>query len=83
MSNKQKFMDELTLAYRDLFATNPDYQFSATRISPEALALKITNGLHTGGANKDGEGIKRACKACGIKQTYKAIQSYFNEVGLT
>lgn len=78
LTNKQKFQNALTLAYRDLFATNSEYTYSAARISPEALALKMTNGLHTGAANKDGEGIKRACIACGIKQTYKAIQAYFN-----
>lgn len=80
MTNKQLFMDHLTVAYRDLFATNAEYAYSAAHITPEALALKITDGLHIGAANKDGEGVKRACKACGIKQTYKAIQSFFNEV---
>lgn len=78
MTNKQKFMDALADAYGDLFATSSEYNYSAARITPEALALKMTNGLHTGAANKDGEGIKRACKACGIPQTYKAIQAFFN-----
>jgi len=78
MTNKQKFIDTLTDAYRDLFANNTEYAYSAARITPEALALRMTNGLHTGAANKDGEGIKRACKACGIPQTYKAIQAFFS-----
>ena len=80
MNNKQKFTDALTTAYRDLFATNPEYAYSAARTTPEALAVKMTNGLHTGAANKDGEGIKRACKTCGIPQTYKAIQAFFNTI---
>ena len=80
ISNKQQFLDALTTAYRELFASSSEYAYTAARISPEALAKKMTDGLHTGQANKDGEGIKRACKACGIKQTYKAIQAYFNEV---
>jgi hypothetical protein len=36
----------------------------------------MTNGLQTGAANKDGEGIKRACKACGVKYTYAAIREF-------
>ena len=78
LSNKQRFMDALVVAYRDLFATSREYAYIASRITPEALALKITEGLHTGAANKDGEGVKRACKAMGIKQTYNAIQGFFN-----
>jgi len=78
ISNKQRFQDALTNAYIDLFANDPDYAYSSAHISPHALAHKMTEGLHKGSANKDGEGIKRACKACGIKQTYKAIQAYLN-----
>ena len=78
LSNKQRFMDALVVAYRDLFATSSEYAYSASRTTPESLALKITEGLHTGGANKDGEGVKRACKAMGINQTYKAIQGFLN-----
>jgi len=76
VSQRQQFMDALAIAYRDLFATNSEYAYSAARISPEALALKMTNGLQTGAANKDGEGIKRACKACGVKYTYAAIREF-------
>ena len=36
----------------------------------------MTVGLAKGGANKDGEGIKRACKAVGIKHTYAAISAF-------
>ena len=78
LSNKQQFENALIDAYRDLFANNPEYAYSAARCTPEGLAHKMTAGLHTGAANKDGEGIKRACKACGIKQTYKAIQEFFD-----
>jgi hypothetical protein len=45
------------------------------RSIPE-LALRITNGLVTGGANKDSAPIKRTCKALGIKHTYTAIREY-------
>jgi hypothetical protein len=76
MTNKTKFCLALECAYTDLFRTDPEYGFSASRTTPGALAAKMTAGLVTGSANKDGEGIKRACKACGIKQTYKAIKTY-------
>jgi hypothetical protein len=77
MTNQQRFQAELTEAYRDLFVNDPEYQYSAARITPEALAAKMSAGLLTESANKDGAGIKRACKACGIKQTYAAIKAYF------
>lgn len=79
MTNKQRFEDTLSAIYRELFITDPNYSYSAQTISPEALAHKMTDGLHKGSANKDGEGIKRTCKAMGIKQTYKAIQAFFNQ----
>lgn len=78
MTNKQRFELALSTIYRELFATDPDYAYSASKTTPEALARKITDGLHTGSANKDGEGVKRACKVMGIPHTYKAIQAFFN-----
>jgi hypothetical protein len=78
MTNKQRFEQTLADCYRELFITDPEYSYSAATISPESLARKITDGLHRGTANKDGEGIKRACKAMGINQSYKAIQAFFN-----
>jgi len=79
MTNKERFTEALTKAYQDLFSTNPEYSYSVAHTTPEALALKMTEGLITGAANKDGEGIKTACRQCGIKQTYKAIQSFLSQ----
>jgi hypothetical protein len=76
MTNKEKFTDHLELAYIDLFKNNPEYAYSASKTTPKALAEKMASHLLTGDANKDGEGIKRACKACKIKQTYKAISGF-------
>lgn len=76
MTNQTKFRLALQCAYTDLFASSPEYAFSAAKTTPEALAAKMTAGLANGSANKDGDGIKRACKACGIKPTYKAIRAY-------
>jgi hypothetical protein len=75
-SNLEKFTQALEAAYVDLFANDPKYAFSASRITPKALASKMASSLMTGDANKDGDGVKRACKACGIKQTYKAISVF-------
>jgi len=75
-SNLNKFTQALESAYLDLFANDPEYSYGAAVTTPQALALKMASHLVTGDANKDGEGIKRACKACGIKQTYKAISAF-------
>jgi hypothetical protein len=75
-SNLDKFTEALELAYIDLFANDPEYAYSAAITTPEALASKMASCLIIGDANKDGEGIRRACKACSIKQTYKAISAF-------
>jgi hypothetical protein len=69
----------LSRAYEDLFANDPEYQLAASRYRPSELACKMTLGLAKGDANKDGEGIRRACKAVGIKHTYKAIREYLTQ----
>jgi len=78
LSNLDKFTEALEAAYTDLFANNPKYSYSAYLTTPKALASKMSSHLMTGDANKDGEGVKRACKACGIKQTYKSISEFLN-----
>jgi hypothetical protein len=75
MTQAQRFRDLLAEQYRALFNT-PEYATAAARMTPEALATRMTDGLISGTANKDGEGIKRTCKALGIKYTYSAINSY-------
>lgn len=75
-SNYAKFLAALEAAYVDLFANDPEYAYAAACTTPAALAGKMTAGLLHGGANKGGAGIKRACKACGIKVTYAAIQAF-------
>jgi hypothetical protein len=77
----QRFEALLTDAYRDLFLHDPEYAYSASRTTAAALAGKMTAGLARGNANKDGEGIKRVCKAIGIPYTYKAITAYLHADG--
>jgi hypothetical protein len=81
VTNTERFKAALTLAYQDLFATDEEYAYAAARTTPEALAEKMTSGLLTGSANHDGTGIRRACKAVGIKHTRKAIVAFLQEQG--
>lgn len=74
-TQRQRFEAILAGQYRALFDT-PDYAYSAAHITPEALAAKMTDGLLTGRANKDGKGIANTCKALGIKYTYTAIKAF-------
>lgn len=73
--NAQRFETVLTGQYRQLFET-PKYAVVAAKTSPEALAAKMLIGLVDGSTDKSGEGVVRACKALGIKHTYKAIADY-------
>jgi len=93
MNNKKAFEEFLALTYKELFETDPDYKhlrdgytihgnintISKPSISPDDLAKKMTAGLATGAASKDGKGIKRTCKHFGISYTYKAIATFLNE----
>jgi hypothetical protein len=76
--NLEAFNARLELEYTELFQT-PDFSYAASKTTPSALARKMTLGLDNGTANKDGEGIKRACKHFKIAHTYKAIRAFFNE----
>ena len=73
-----KFEDELTKAYEKLFATDKNYSYVARLHTPRSLAAKMTAGLANNTANKDGDGIRMACKAVGIKYTWKEIIPYLN-----
>lgn len=77
-ANRAVFELHLSRVYRDLFANDPDYAYSASVTTPDMLAYKMTLSLAKNEGNKDGEGIKRACKIIGIKHTYKAISEYLN-----
>jgi hypothetical protein len=74
--NTTKFTNELEKAYTFLFKSDPEYAYSAARNTPRELAEKMAAAFLKGEANKDGAGIKLACKAIGIKQTMKAISAY-------
>lgn len=89
-SNIAKFEAALEAAYTELFGKHPDYLHHGQpqtihgntgstvlpSLTPHALAVKMAAGLATGSAHHVGEGVKRACKAVGIKYTRKAIVAY-------
>ena len=77
MTQAQTFRDTLAAQYRELFKT-PEYSYSAARMTPEALATRMTDSLLSGTASKNGDGIKRTCKALKIPYTYAAIWAYLN-----
>jgi hypothetical protein len=81
MKNLDRFIAQLTTEYIALFAT-PEYAYAARRTDPAAMAVRMTNGLMSTPptANKDGDGIKRTCKALGLPYTYKAIRAYLGEL---
>ena len=53
-----------------------EYVRAYAKFTPAELARKMTLGLDNGNANKDGQGIKNACKILGIPHTYKAIRAF-------
>ena len=73
MTTFDQFEATLAAQYQVLFET-PEYAYAKSRRTPEELAHKMTSGLAAGTANKDGDGIRTACKLLGIPHTYKAIR---------
>ena len=74
--NYDKFQKALAAHYLHLFANDSDYAYAAQRNTAEGLAEKMTRGLFSGSANKEGKAIKAACKDLNIDHTYKAIQAF-------
>ena len=77
-TNRVIFERILADQYRDLFANDPEYAYAKSRQTPESLAAIMVGSGATFTANKDGDGIRRTCKALGIKHTYKAINEYLS-----
>lgn len=57
----------------------PRYSIVATRMTPQELAKKLTNGFEDESSDKNGEAVQATLKALGIKDTYKAIKSYLHQ----
>lgn len=76
-SNQHRFSEALCAAYRTLFL-EPEYALAAARTTPAELSEKMTQGLSTGGADKDGKAVQQVIREFGIKNTYKAIREFLN-----
>jgi hypothetical protein len=72
------FHGHLLEAYTELFKCDANYRFVGTRTTPADLARDMVQALAKGSASLEGEGIKRACRAVGIKPTRKAVMTYLN-----
>ena len=77
-TNRDRFKVFLVTDYTDLLHT-PAYAAAAAKHTPESLADAMIAGLANGSADKEGAPVKRACKALGIKHTYKALREYLTE----
>jgi hypothetical protein len=77
LTNAERFTSALCKHLTVLFET-PEYVAAKARATPAELAKKMTDGLRTITAQKDGEAVKRTCKELGIKHTYKAIQAFLS-----
>jgi hypothetical protein len=77
--NLDAFYAHLRDTYAELFVTDTDYAYSASKITPDALARKMTLGLAAGTANKEGKAIRLTCSHFSIPHTYKAIRAFFDQ----
>lgn len=80
-TNQKIFRDMLVEQYTQLFKEDPDYAYSASRSTPEALADRMTESLTKGNANKDGVAIRNVCRKLKIAHTYRAIQGFLENGG--
>ncbi len=76
-TNAQRFRVFLITDYTELLQT-PAYAAAAAKHTPETLADAMIAGLANGSADKEGAAVKRACKALGVKHTYKALREYLS-----
>ena len=76
--NLDAFNVQLAKEYAELFKSDPTYVYAASKMTPEALARKMTLALDAGTGNKDGLGIVRTCRYFKIAHTYKAIRAFLN-----
>lgn len=74
--NALLFACTLEKEYDYRFKNDPDYAYSASRISSKDLAEKMTRSLIAGTASKDGAAMRSACKQLGIGYTYRAIETF-------
>lgn len=74
--DQTNFLAALQIAYADLFANDPAYEYSASKCTAVEMAEKMIVAAISGRANVSGDGFKRACAAVGIAHTQKAIDAF-------
>jgi hypothetical protein len=80
-ANYKEFVAVYTEQLERVYGNDAGYMAMLARMPEgrntiEGLAIRMTAGLLSGAANKDGDAIKGTCKQLKIKQTYKAIREY-------
>jgi hypothetical protein len=84
MANRDIFIAEYTKQLTTEYAHDAGYMAMLARNPPDRphtlpeLAVRMTDSLKSGAANKDGNAIKRTCKVLGIKHTYKALKEFLS-----
>ena len=74
-----EYRHQLEVAVRD----HPkDYKFMGS-FTVDQVADKMVEAFKAGTYNKDGRAIKATCKTLGIKHTYRDINAYFANMGIT
>ena len=79
-ANQTRFYDALVTAYRELFANDPAYAFSASKCSPDEMGHKMLAAFVKGAGNHEGKGVKMACQACGISHSLKSVSEFVGYV---
>lgn len=89
--SRQQFIDAYTALLIERYANDEVYMThlravpwvrnggEAAQPTPyllKRLAMRMVDGILGGSASKDSDTVKAACRALGIKHTYKAIQEF-------
>lgn len=74
-TNKERFVTVYTEQLREHYK-NDTLWHQHLKGTIEELAVRMTDGLPLGRANKDSVPIKNTCKVLGIKHTYKALKEF-------
>ena len=75
MTNMDRFIEEYRKALAHIVATEPgEFAWPASEL--ETVLERMEKAFRARTFNHDGKGIRRACKALGIKTTRTAILAY-------
>jgi hypothetical protein len=75
---RSKFESALTAAFTHHFATNSQYANVAEKNSPREYAHRFASAVLDCTGRNDGAAVRDACKALGIKNSYKAMHEFMD-----